>query len=335
MASSTSSSSLPPPPSRTPPPPPPPSSSSSNSSRPSKGVGRAGPPPPPPPPPPQKPPPPPVSSSRPAPAKPSPAPVAAPASSSSAAAAPTKVVKEEDEDCDADWSSWILPVQALRDSPSRKDKMSEEEERRYRRKTVIFMENLSEKVRIDWQSQATAQIFFHYFFARHSFRRHQRFNVAVACLFLAAKVEECDSPHARHLEPLVKHSHELWHRLQPNYVPLSGGSAEYQTLSQDILACERKILHTIAFDFIVEKVRERFRCLSVKGKEPSNPLPPPLLPGITHFTRYTQDQSTHLQTIQKSRINMVHGDGVREKNNEVGAACFESGFVDFVGQNLF
>eukprot|EP00613_Pedinella_sp_CCMP2098_P068047 CAMPEP_0171991296 /NCGR_PEP_ID=MMETSP0993-20121228/277358_1 /TAXON_ID=483369 /ORGANISM="non described non described, Strain CCMP2098" /LENGTH=252 /DNA_ID=CAMNT_0012644319 /DNA_START=1 /DNA_END=759 /DNA_ORIENTATION=- len=136
--------------------------------------------------------------------------------------------------------------------------MSEEEERRYRRKTVIFMENLSEKVRIDWQSQATAQIFFHYFFARHSFRRHQRFNVAVACLFLAAKVEECDSPHARHLESLVKHSHELWHRLQPNYVPLSGGSAEYQTLSQDILACERKILHTIAFDFIVEKPHNYF-----------------------------------------------------------------------------
>lgn len=36
----------------------------------------------------------------------------------------------------------------------------------------------------------TAQHFFHKFFQTMSFKRHDRFDVAQACLFLAAKVEE-------------------------------------------------------------------------------------------------------------------------------------------------
>ncbi|CAM9645938.1 unnamed protein product, partial [Hapterophycus canaliculatus] len=36
---------------------------------------------------------------------------------------------------------------------------------------------------------ATALVFFHRFFMRHSFQRHDRVFVASACVFLAAKVE--------------------------------------------------------------------------------------------------------------------------------------------------
>jgi hypothetical protein len=46
------------------------------------------------------------------------------------------------------------------------------------------------------------------------------------------------------------------HLFSISYVPLSGSSEEYKKLSGDILKCERKILHTIAFDLIVEKVED-------------------------------------------------------------------------------
>ena len=98
------------------------------------------------------------------------------------------------------WSSWLLPSEMLKDSPSRKDHMTAEEEARCRRRTVIFMEGFLEKhLLVDWQSQNAAIIFFHFFFARHSFKRHKRFEVSAACMFLAAKVEECAVKDARRL----------------------------------------------------------------------------------------------------------------------------------------
>ena len=37
---------------------------------------------------------------------------------------------------------------------------------------------------------ATATVFFHRFYAKHSFQEHDRFEVAMACLLLAGKTEE-------------------------------------------------------------------------------------------------------------------------------------------------
>jgi hypothetical protein len=141
--------------------------------------------------------------------------------------------------------------------------------KRYRRRTTSFIEEVCEQVakltreqvtkgkppvepKVDWQTQTTAQSYFHYFFAHHSFKRHSRFNVAIACVFLAAKVcvcfvcvccfsflaffvpfhlllvmvccillyvimhiykvEECEQPGARNLQWLIIYSHRLWNR---------------------------------------------------------------------------------------------------------------------------
>jgi hypothetical protein len=62
---------------------------------------------------------------------------------------------------------------------------------RYRRDTAVLMEEVCKELKVDWQTRTTAQFYFHYFFAQHSFKRHSRFNVAIACVFLAAKVFVC------------------------------------------------------------------------------------------------------------------------------------------------
>jgi len=98
------------------------------------------------------------------------------------------MVSKENEGEEEIWSSWLLSPEILDQSPSRKDGVKEEEEKTYRRRTSIFIEEVASSLKLDWQTQATAQVFFHFFFAHHSFRRHKRFDVAVACIFLSAKV---------------------------------------------------------------------------------------------------------------------------------------------------
>jgi len=168
------------------------------------------------------------------------------------------MVSKENEGEEEIWSSWLLSPEILDQSPSRKDGVKEEEEKTYRRRTSIFIEEVASSLKLDWQTQATAQVFFHFFFAHHSFRRHKRFDVAVACIFLSAKVEECDDKNgARHLEYLITKADKLWNRKAGNtYQGLVKGSEAYNTLQRAILECERNLLHTVAFDLIVKKPHE-------------------------------------------------------------------------------
>jgi len=170
-------------------------------------------------------------------------------------------------------SSWLLSAHELSDSPSRRDQVSAQEERKYRRRTSIFMEEVATRLNVDWQSLATAQVFFHFFYARHSFKRYKRYDVAVACLFLAAKVEECESPRARHLQSLLVLSHRIWHSAHAKYKAPDPASEFYQALQASVLACERALLHTVAFDLIVKKPHKFFMDL-FKEALGSGALPP-------------------------------------------------------------
>ena len=89
-------------------------------------------------------------------------------------------------------------------SPSRRDDgMSAHDEKQRRRKTCFFIDECGVRLQLPKLPVMTAQCFFHKFFARESFRRHDRFVVAQACLFLAAKVEES----AVSLRSLVRECH--------------------------------------------------------------------------------------------------------------------------------
>jgi hypothetical protein len=68
--------------------------------------------------------------------------------------------------------------------------MTEEQERAYRWKTGWFMHELGKQLKMHVLVLTTAESYFQWFFATHSFRRCDRFVVAYACLFLAGKVQE-------------------------------------------------------------------------------------------------------------------------------------------------
>ena len=128
--------------------------------------------------------------------------------------------------------------------------------------TCRFIEEAGRILKLPRVAVATAMVFFHRFYAKHSFREHERFEVAVACLLLAAKTEE--SP--KKLATVITECHKLKVRgMQGGRISVeAGGSAsvpdatldpkeeEYKELKERILLLERVILHTIGFELSID-----------------------------------------------------------------------------------
>jgi transcription initiation factor TFIIIB Brf1 subunit/transcription initiation factor TFIIB len=148
--------------------------------------------------------------------------------------------------------------------PSLKHMTSKEEAQR-RMKTVRFIEELCRLLKLPRVATATATVFFHRFYAKHSFTEHDRFEVAVAAILLAAKTEE--SP--KKLNVVIEEAHKLKTRSmqsgrlsqaatdaspeasaaqQATTTTLDPKSEEFSKLKERVLLLERVILHTIGFE---------------------------------------------------------------------------------------
>lgn len=77
-------------------------------------------------------------------------------------------------------ADWIVPDSVLSNSPSRQDDVSSEEESKLRRQGVLFIDETARDVKLPKVAAATANVFFHRFFALQSLRKHCHFDVAIA-----------------------------------------------------------------------------------------------------------------------------------------------------------
>jgi cyclin T len=162
--------------------------------------------------------------------------------------------------------------------PSYKDGITSEEENLKRSRTCRFIEEAGRILKLPRLAVATAMVLFHRFYAKHSFAEHDRFEVAVACILLAAKVEEAP----KKLSTIIVECHALKcsgaarvGRSLPApqsgidgatkaELPFDTNSEEYSKLKERILLLERVVLHTIAFElsidhpykFVVDQVRK-------------------------------------------------------------------------------
>jgi hypothetical protein len=184
--------------------------------------------------------------------------------------------------------------------PSLKDGMTAEEEAMKRRKTCRFIEEAGRVLKLPRVAVSTAMVFFHRFYAKHSFSTHDRFEVAVACIVLAAKTEE--SP--KKVNTVILDCHDLKQRgMQAGRISQQGGGAnstppappppsssspsldpkgeEFLKLKERILLLERVILHTIGFElsidhpykFFVDQIKKLIVTRQVKYITP----PPPTM----------------------------------------------------------
>ena len=150
--------------------------------------------------------------------------------------------------------------------PSLKKGMSAKEESMKRRKTCRFIEEAGRVLKLPRVAISTAMVFFHRFYAKHAFQEHDRFEVAVAALVLAAKTEEAP----KKLNTVIQECYKLKTRAMqagrlsqrpgasPNNKDTESSSyldtkgEEFLKLKERILLLERIILHTIGFELSID-----------------------------------------------------------------------------------
>lgn len=184
--------------------------------------------------------------------------------------------------------------------PSILEGMSAEEESMKRRKTCRFIEESGRVLKLPRVAISTAMVFFHRFYAKHSFSEHDRFEVAVAAIVLAAKTEEAP----KKLNTVIQECFKLKSRgmqagrtsQPPNgdangtspppvsrpSPPATGTSLgemdpksdEFLKVKERILLLERVILHTIGFElsidhpykFFVEQIKKLIHTRQLRYK---------------------------------------------------------------------
>ena len=205
--------------------------------------------------------------------------------------------------------------------PSLKDGMTAEEEAVKRRKTCRFIEEAGRLLKLPRVAVSTAMVFFHRFYAKHSFAKHDRFEVAVATIVLAAKTEE--SP--KKVNNVILECHKLKHRgMQAGRISqqrTSGGASpppppptadldpkgkEFTKLKERILLLERVILHTIGFElsidhpykFFVEQIKKLIHTRQLKYINPpvdvpSSQLVPKMMNELVQYAMSFANDSMH------------------------------------------
>ncbi|KAH8075901.1 hypothetical protein JL720_10351 [Aureococcus anophagefferens] len=126
-------------------------------------------------------------------------------------------------------------------TPSMRDGYSASEEKKKRRQTSWYISECGLALKLPKLPVLTAQHYFQKFYQAESFKAHDRFHVAMACLFLAAKVEE--SP--ERLGKLVATCGAVRH---PKAPPLDQQSEAFAATKHEVLVKERALLYAIGFD---------------------------------------------------------------------------------------
>ncbi|VEL19284.1 unnamed protein product [Protopolystoma xenopodis] len=134
---------------------------------------------------------------------------------------------------------WYYEKEEVLKSPSFQDGVDYETELLYRKEGARFIFDLGNKLRLRYDTCATATVFFHRFYMLHSFKQFPRFVTASCCLMLAGKVEETP----KKCRDIVKAAITLL----PEKVFEQFGKDP----REEIMAYERVLLKTIKFDFQV------------------------------------------------------------------------------------
>uniref|UniRef100_A0A7C9AAA3 Cyclin-like domain-containing protein n=1 Tax=Opuntia streptacantha TaxID=393608 RepID=A0A7C9AAA3_OPUST len=133
-------------------------------------------------------------------------------------------------------------------SPSRKDGIDVLHETRLRYSYCAFIQQLGMRLDLPQTTIGTAMVLCHRFFLRRSHASHDRFLIATAALFLAAKSEET----ARPLNDVVKASCEIVHKQDLTFLSYMLPIDWFEQYRERITEAEQLILTTLNFELTVQ-----------------------------------------------------------------------------------
>jgi len=135
---------------------------------------------------------------------------------------------------------WYYEKADLKKSPSFEDGIPSETELRYRSEGPKFIQKVGTSLDLNYMTIATASVYFHRFYMKHSFKKFHRYVVATCCLFVAGKVEETP----KKCKDLMKAAKA--NLAESQWVHFG----EYPR--DEVMTLEKVLLHSIQFDFQVE-----------------------------------------------------------------------------------
>ncbi|KZT68990.1 cyclin-like protein [Daedalea quercina L-15889] len=144
-------------------------------------------------------------------------------------------------------SQWILPVNALRYTPSQTTSdITLEKELYDRARGVEFLFRMGVALQLPLSALYTAAVWFHRFYMRYSMEDYHRQEVAAACLFLATKTEEC----GRKLRDVAKVL--CAKTVNMPVADLPDDFKDQDQYQNAILQTEEVLLEALCFDFVVD-----------------------------------------------------------------------------------
>lgn len=133
-------------------------------------------------------------------------------------------------------------------SPSRRDGIDLQKETYYRYSYCTFLQTLGMQMQLPQTTIASAMVYCHRFFLRRSHASHDRFLIATAALFLAAKSEETPRP----LNSLLFMSYEICHKHELENFHYLLPIDWFEQYKRRVLEAEQMVLTTLDFELTIE-----------------------------------------------------------------------------------
>ncbi|KAI9504090.1 cyclin-like protein, partial [Coemansia spiralis] len=139
---------------------------------------------------------------------------------------------------------WQFTREDLKRTPSVSCGWTAEREELDRAKACSLIYSASRKLQLPQITSASACVFLHRFFMRHTLKEYHHYNIAATCLFFACKSEES----LRKLDnfiPVIVYYASKGNRKAPP------GTAEFEKWRSVILRTEVILLQALCFDMVV------------------------------------------------------------------------------------
>lgn len=136
--------------------------------------------------------------------------------------------------------NWYYDKKDLKSSPSIRDGLDFETERRYRKEGARFIMDCGMSMDLGHNTMATGVVYFHRFYMFQSFKQFPRYVTACCCLFLAGKVEETP----KKCKDIIRTARTLLS--EQKFMSFGDDPKE------EVMTLERILLQTIKFDLQVE-----------------------------------------------------------------------------------
>lgn len=143
-------------------------------------------------------------------------------------------------------SRWFFTDEQLLSTPSKDHGIDAEKEMELRQDAACMIQEMGQRLRVNQLCINTAIVYMHRFYVFHSFSKFPYTGMAMASLFLAAKVEE----QPRKLESVIQVSQS--YRPHEKEANKESAKTTHRNIAEDLVFNENILLQTLGFDVAVD-----------------------------------------------------------------------------------